>query len=271
MEEPVVESPVEEPVEEPTVEEPVVEAPVEEPTVEAPAAPATPEAPATPAAPAAPAASGGFAAPAGSAAPAIQEEAPVQESQVNVAAQFSDVAASGWYTNSIQRVVDAGLMNGVADDAFSPDTNMDRAMLATILYRMAGQPVASAASFSDVESAAYYANAVSWAAETGILTEVGTDTFLPTQNITRQLLATALYRYAKCSGYAVDGSGDLAAYTDRDEISSWAYEAMAWANRVGIVNGRGDSRLAPTDTATRAEVATMLVRFMDFIAAQTAG
>lgn len=189
---------------------------------------------------------------------------------MSVAAKFSDVSTNVWYVSSVQRVVDAGLMNGVADDAFSPNTNMNRAMLATILYRMAGQPVASVSSFSDVASSAYYADAVSWVAEMDILTEGSTaDAFLPTQNITRQELATALYSYAKCAGYAVDGPDGLASYTDRAQISDWAYEAMTWANRVGIVGGRGDNQLAPTDTATRAEVATMLVRFMDFAAAQT--
>ena len=183
-----------------------------------------------------------------------------------VTEKFSDVSAGAWYAGSVQRVVEAGLMNGVSDSAFSPNTNVNRAMLATILYRLAGEPGPGVDNFGDVKATAYYADAVSWAAATGMVTGYGNNSFHPNQDITRQELATILYRYAKWMGYAVDGGKDLSAYTDRGQIASWARDAMAWANGAGLINGRGENTLAPTATATRAEVATMMARMMDLMA-----
>ena len=220
---------------------------------------------------------------AGQETPAAQEEPAVQElpaAQVATVAQapqekhpdvvskFSDVAAGKWYTGDIQRVVDAGLMSGMTDSTFGPDANVNRAMLATLLYRLEGEPSASGASFSDVKSTAYYADAVSWAAEKGIVTGYGNGSFQPKQDITRQELVTALYRYAKQAGYNPVSKASLDTFTDWNEVAPWAYEAMAWAYQVGIFNGRSGNLLAPTATATRAEVATMIVRFMDLTGAQ---
>ena len=226
------------------------------------------KAPETQAAPAAPEAQETQTAQAAQASQTAQAPQVAQGNTPVVDKKFSDVSANAWYAGNVQRVVEAGLMNGVSDSSFSPNTNVNRAMLVTILYRLADQPGPGMGNFIDVKESAYYADAVSWAATTGIVTGFKDHSFQPKQDITRQELATILYRYAKWMGYPMDGADDLSAFADRGQIASWAYEAMAWANGAGILNGRGGNELAPTATATRAEVATMMVRLMDLMGAQ---
>ena len=157
-------------------------------------------------------------------------------------------------------------MKGTSDTTFSPNLALSRAMLVTMLYRLESEPEVSAdASFSDVSGDAYYAKAVAWAKEEGIVNGVTTTTFAPNDDVSRQELATILYRYAQMKGYDTtlsDGDG-LDAFVDQSDISAYAQEALAWAVDKTIVGGIGDSTLAPADGATRAQAAAMLVRFLE--------
>ena len=184
----------------------------------------------------------------------------------NEGANFADVSKDHWAYEDISTAARFGLMKGTSDTTFSPNLALSRAMLVTMLYRLESEPEVSAdASFSDVSSDAYYAKAVAWAKEEGIVNGVTTTTFAPNDDVSRQELATILYRYAQMKGYDTtlsDGDG-LGAFVDQSDISAYAQEAFAWAVDKTIVSGIGDSTLAPADGATRAQAAAMLVRFLE--------
>ena len=175
----------------------------------------------------------------------------------NIVGSFKDVPQNSWFADSVQYVVNNKLMNGTSGTAFSPNANMSRAMLATVLYRMSGDTAQAGSRFGDVASSAYYAAAVNWAANKGIVNGTGANTFSPNANITREQLAAMLYRYAG----EPDATADLSAYKDAGAISSYAQKAMQWCVANGILNGKTGSNLAPQATATRAECAAMLQRF----------
>lgn len=171
---------------------------------------------------------------------------------------FRDVQADAWYADAVQYVVSEGLMNGTDADAFSPDASMSRAMLVTVLYRLSGEPAVSQDSgFADVAADAYYADAVSWATEQGIVTGTSQTAFSPDESVTREQMAALLYRYAG----EPSAAGDLSAYADADSVSAYASDAMAWCVENGVLNGTDGSRLEPAASATRAEVAAVLQRF----------
>lgn len=171
---------------------------------------------------------------------------------------FRDVQADDWYADAVQYVVSEGLMNGTDAATFSPDAPMSRAMLVTVLYRLRGEPAVSQDSgFADVASDAYYADAVSWAVGEGIVTGTSQTTFSPDESVTREQMAVLLYR---CAGEP-STAGDLSAYADAENISDYAAEAMSWCVENGILNGTDGGRLAPADSATRAETAAVLQRF----------
>lgn len=171
---------------------------------------------------------------------------------------FRDVQADDWYADAVQYVVSEGLMNGTDAATFSPDAPMSRAMLVTVLYRLSGEPAVSQDSgFADVASDAYYADAVSWAVGEGIVTGTSQTTFSPDESVTREQMAVLLYR---CAGEP-STAGDLSAYADAENISDYATEAMSWCVENGILNGTDGGRLAPADSATRAETAAVLQRF----------
>ena len=170
---------------------------------------------------------------------------------------FGDVPQTSWFADAVKYVSENKLMNGTSTTAFSPNENMSRAMLATVLYRMSGETAEAGSSFGDVSSSAYYAAAVSWASSKGIVNGTGTDAFSPNASITREQLAAMLYRYAGEPSV----SADLSAYTDAVSISPYAEKAVEWCVAKGILNGKSATRLAPQDTATRAECAAMLQRF----------
>lgn len=175
---------------------------------------------------------------------------------------FRDVLPGAWYEKAVSFVASHGLFNGTGDDLFSPEDNMTRAMLVTVLWRLEGSPVVSAENtFADVETDTWYTEAVTWAAANGIVLGYDSTTFGPKDNITREQMATILYRYAKSRGYADAGLSDLTAYTDRGEISEWAMDAMQWANATGLITGRTEHTLVPQGLASRAEVATIFMRF----------
>lgn len=170
---------------------------------------------------------------------------------------FGDVPQDNWFADAVKYVSENKLMNGTSTTAFSPNENMSRAMLATVLYRMSGETAEADSSFGDVSSSAYYAAAVNWASSKGIVNGTGADAFSPNASITREQLAAMLYRYAGEPSV----SADLSAYTDTVDISPYASKAVEWCVAKGILSGESATRLAPQDTATRAECAAMLQRF----------
>ena len=176
---------------------------------------------------------------------------------------FTDVEENGWYHTGVDFMVRNGFMNGVADDAFDVDGNLTRAQLVTILYRIAGEPESTATNpFADVADGQWYTNAVIWAAENGIVKGVNTTTFAPNDQITREQIATILFRYAK----AEKAEGKLAGFPDAGKVSDYAADAMAWAVEQGLINGisesDGKTYLAPQETATRAQIAVILMRYL---------
>ena len=176
---------------------------------------------------------------------------------------FTDVEENGWYHTGVDFMVKNGFMNGVADDAFDVDGNLTRAQLVTILYRIAGEPESTATNpFADVADGQWYTTAVIWAAENGIVKGVNTTTFAPNDQITREQIATILFRYAK----AEKVEGKLAGFPDAEKVSDYAADAMAWAVEQGLINGisesDGKTYLAPQETATRAQIAVILMRYL---------
>ena len=180
---------------------------------------------------------------------------------------FTDVTEENWFYDAVQYVYGRGLMNGTSDTIFSPDGTMNRAMLVTILYRLEGEPAVTAANvFSDVPADTWYTDAVIWADAHDIVEGVGNQRFAPADHITREQMAVMLYRYSQYKGYDLKTGADLSRYTDAAGISSWALEAMAWANAEGLITGRTASTIVPSGTATRAEAATILMRFLEGVA-----
>ena len=176
---------------------------------------------------------------------------------------FTDVNEGDWFHDAVQYVYDNGLMDGVGDGHFAPNATTNRAMVVTILYRLAGEPdVSGDAAFTDVAPGLWYSTAVAWAAEKGIANGISETEFAPGNNLTREQLATVLYRYAQDQGYDVSASADLSGYPDAGQIQSWAQDAMTWAVAEGLLQGFEDDSLQPGGTATRAQIATILMRFL---------
>ncbi|QIB70355.1 hypothetical protein Ami103574_14120 [Aminipila butyrica] len=179
-------------------------------------------------------------------------------------AKFSDVKKSSWFAEAVQFVMDKGIMNGVSENSFGANQKTNRAMVVTMLYRLEGEPKASAAGFADVKSGQYYEGAVNWASGNSIVSGIGENAFNPSGDLTREQLASILYRYAQYKKIDVSKSGQLSGFGDHAQISSYANESMAWAVGNGIINGK-DGKLAPKDTTTRAEVAAMFQRMNDIL------
>lgn len=190
----------------------------------------------------------------GSFAPGQNQNSGAQPGSVS---SFGDVPQTSWFADAVKYVSENKLMNGTSTTAFSPNGNMSRAMLATVLYRMSGETAEAGSSFGDVSSSAYYAAAVNWASSKGIVNGTDRGMFSPDLSITREQLAAMLYRYAGEPSV----SADLSAYTDAVSISPYAEKAVEWCVAKGILSGKSATRLAPQDTATRAECAAMLQRF----------
>jgi hypothetical protein len=179
---------------------------------------------------------------------------------------FTDLASTDWYYDNVRFVYEQGLFQGVDAVTFAPTVPMSRSMLATVLYRLSGtQTTAPSAGFYDVGDT-WYTNAVNWAAQTGVVTGSGDGGFAPEVNVTREQMAAMLYRYAgNYLGLDTPAAGDLSGYPDGSKVSSWARDAMSWAVGAGIITGTGAGDLAPSGTASRAEVAAMLQRFCNLI------
>jgi hypothetical protein len=204
--------------------------------------------------------------------PKAEEEPPAQaQSEATgtetALAALRDVSTSDWYYEDVKFVTENGLFKGVSATEFAPNAQMTRAMLATVLHRLAGEPAAPSGqtAFGDVPAGQWFTEAVAWASANGVIGGYGAGVFGTNDPVTREQIAVLLYRYAELMGYDVSASADLSAYTDAADISEWAREALAWANAAGLITGRGASALAPTDTATRAEVAAMLHRFSEML------
>lgn len=172
---------------------------------------------------------------------------------------FTDVSEGDWFYEAVRFVQENGLMNGYSDGRFGANDTLSRAQLAQILFNKEGRPAVSGGGFNDVDSGAWYADAVTWAAENGIVGGYGNGTFGPNDPITREQLAVMLWRY---SGSPAATDKELH-FNDTDEISGFALEAMRWAVENGILNGYGDGRLGPQGQATRAQVAQMLKNFFE--------
>lgn len=179
---------------------------------------------------------------------------------------FSDVGPNDWYAEAVNYAVSNGLFLGISETEFGPNVSMSRAMLVTVLHRMAGAPNAGAANFADVPADAWYTQAVAWAAANGIVQGVSDSRFAPNVPVTREQMATILYRYANHAGVAGDGgSGSLDGFRDASAVSGYAVQAMGWAVDRGLISGVGDQRLSPGGSATRAQVAAILQRFAENI------
>jgi hypothetical protein len=180
---------------------------------------------------------------------------------------FIDVGLGDWFYNSVMYAFENGLMNGISASRFGPDTTLTRGMLVTILYRMEGSPaVSGGAVFDDVAPGMYYTQAVEWASGHGIVTGYGNGKFGPDDLITREQLAAILYRYASYKGYDVSGQADLRSYSDEAKIHDYAVTPMRWASFTGLIAGRSATTLVPAGNATRAEAATILMRFDENVA-----
>lgn len=179
---------------------------------------------------------------------------------------FSDVKENDWFYATVKYASENAIMNGVEADKFAPNNTLTRAMLVTILYRVEGSPrLESDSKFSDVVLSDWYGAPVIWASENGIVNGVTETEFAPNANITREQIAAIMYRYAKAKGYDVsEGENtNILSYEDADKISSYAVEALQYTAGSGIMKGKTESTLNPLDNATRAEAATVVMRFIE--------
>ena len=179
---------------------------------------------------------------------------------------FTDVHETDWFYNDVLFVYEEGLFAGTSDTTFSPNAAMTRAMLVTVLYRLEGEPAVSGRSgFSDVTFNSYYEDAVTWAADNGIVNGTSITTFSPNANVTREQMAAILYRYAQYKKYNTAASSSLNGFTDQASVSSYATASLEWAVAEKLVNGSA-GKLMPTGNATRAQVAAILHRFVENVA-----
>lgn len=199
--------------------------------------------------------------------PQQPEDPDTPEQPEQPAEPFTDVDETDWFYDEVVYVYANGLMDGVGGNRFAPDTATNRAMLATILYRLAGEPeVSGDLPFTDVETGTWYTDAVLWASQNGIVNGVAEGIFAPMNTLTREQLVTMLYRYAEAEGYDVSAAADLSGYPDAGKVLSYAQKAMSWAVAEGIVAGMDDGTLNPAGNATRAQIATILMRFCESVA-----
>ena len=184
---------------------------------------------------------------------------------------FSDVDPDAWYGEAVAFVVQKGLMEGVGQNLFAPFAKLSRGQLVTILYRMSGEPeVTGKSPFTDVPEGRFFSDAVSWASASGIVKGVSNTRFAPNANVTRQDMLVMLYRYAQLRGVQTDAPGGaLDAFPDASKVAGYAEKAVAWAVESNLVNGIGQPGdipiLAPRDASSRAQVATVIMRFVKYL------
>ena len=189
------------------------------------------------------------------------------DTPVETGLPFTDVKADDWFYEAVKYAYDNKLMDGTSSTTFAPLMTTNRAMIVTILWRLEGSPVVNyAMNFGDVESGVWYTEAVRWAAAEGIVKGYSDTVFAPNDTVTREQLATILYRYAEYKEYDVTAKGDLTTFADGSTVSTWAADGMTWAVGAELITGKDGGKLDPTGTATRAEVATILMRFCENVA-----
>ena len=176
--------------------------------------------------------------------------------------RFDDVPQNIWFASGVQFAAEQGLLTGVSANKFAPYDPMTRAMLVTVLHRLDGADASGTNSFTDVLNGKWYTNAIAWASANGIVEGLSGNRFAPNAPITREQLAAILFRYAKACGYDVSARAELTAYADAAQVSAWAGDAMRWAVAAGLISGRSGAQLAPKGEATRAEVAVILMNFV---------
>lgn len=189
-----------------------------------------------------------------------------EEEQVHVcpSEKYTDVNTAAWYHEGVDYAIKNGLMEGVGSNLFAPDATTTRAMVVTILYRLDGEPaVTKDIPFADVPAGQWYSNAINWAAANGIVDGYGNGKFGPDDTITREQMAAILYHYASYKGYSVSDLANLTGYTDAASVSEWAATAMRWAVAEGLIEGTSATTLSPSGDSTRAQVATILMRFCE--------
>lgn len=174
---------------------------------------------------------------------------------------LADVLVKAWYHDAVDYVVEHGIMTGTSATTFEPNTTLSRAMVAQILYNLEGQPtVTGESTFTDV-SGHWAIDAITWAQKTGVVDGYEDNTFRPENNVTRQEFAQMMYNYAAYKDYDLSAKGDLSQFTDGDSVQEWAVTAMSWANGNALINGHDDGTLEPGGTTTRAQAASILMRF----------
>lgn len=179
---------------------------------------------------------------------------------------FSDVPANRYYSNAVRTISEHGLMTGTGKNTFSPDFPATRSMIVSILHRLEGAPITQSDSgFYDITANSWYENAVTWASTNGIVSGYEDGSFRPNEVITREQLAAILYRYAIFKSVDTSINADLSNFADATSISSWAEEALCWANTAGLVNGISDDLIDPQGTATRAQVAVIIERLIQLL------
>ncbi len=194
----------------------------------------------------------------------LKEGATVRLEEATVS--FPDVENGAWYADAVRFAASRGIFSGVDGGRFAPDLPLSRSMLAMVLYRLEEPtPGAIQNRFRDVPDSVWYTDAVAWAAEQQIVYGCGADRFAPEDPLTREQLACMLWRYAGMLGLPTGGRDTLSAFPDRDQVSPWAEDAVAWAVDSRILSGTGDGRLAPEAPTTRAEGAAMLCRLVSLM------
>jgi len=176
---------------------------------------------------------------------------------------FEDVLKSDWFYESVKFVKRNNLMSGTSQTQFAPNTNLTRGMLVTILYRIENNPQCGEPEFLDVEKNLWYSSGVAWAAENGIVNGIGNGLFGPNNNITREQIAVILYNYTKFNKIELVNGDDLRMFIDKSEVSDWAIDGVQWAVAEKLISGKGDGILDPKGNATRAEIATILKRYIE--------
>lgn len=175
---------------------------------------------------------------------------------------FVDVTEDKWYYDAVAYVYQQGIMVGMSETTFEPNTTVNRAQVVQMLYNLEGQPqVPGDSGFSDIRDGQWYAKAVAWASANDVVAGYEDGTFRPTRAVTREEFAQILYNYAKCKGYGLSASADLGKFPDAGQVSSWAETALGWANGNGLINGHDDGRLDPKGSTIRAQAASILMNF----------
>lgn len=185
---------------------------------------------------------------------------PVFVKRAESALHFTDVSSNSWYYDAVRYAYRNDLMSGVSANKFAPDVTTTRGIIVTILHALEEKPTASGSPFKDVTVDLYCAKAVAWATSNGIVAGYGDGLFGPNDSITREQMAAILYSYAR---YDTTERADLSRFVDASAVSGYAKDAMSWAVAEGLISGMGNGSLAPDNSATRAQVATILMAFID--------